>query len=56
MKRKINPYFVLSYPHGTFKQRGYLKDLPENILELLEQNYLISLWDIKDNDPRRVNQ
>lgn len=48
---KINPYFVLSNSSGKFHRRGFLKDLPENIIELLEEGSLCSLWDIKENNP-----
>lgn len=31
--------------------RGYLNEIPENIIELLDKGYLCTVWDIQGNDP-----
>lgn len=48
---KETPYFVMSRPCGRQYRRGYLNELPHNIIELLDSGYLISIWDIADQDP-----
>ena len=52
--KKKTPYFVMSNEAGRYKRRGYLDELPENIIELLDEGYMISLWDIGDNDPEEL--
>ena len=46
LRKKVIPYFVLSTYTGLEFSHGYLNELPENILELLEREYMLSIWDI----------
>lgn len=50
-KFNVTPYFVLSHSSGRFYRRGYLNEIPENIIELLDKGYLCTIWDIQGNDP-----
>jgi hypothetical protein len=45
------PYFVLSYSSGRYAQRGFINELPSDIYRLLEEGYLLTIYDIGDNDP-----
>jgi hypothetical protein len=47
-------YFVMSTPCGRQYCRGYLNELPTDIIELLDNGYNISLWDITGHDPETL--
>lgn len=55
MKNSIIPYLVISKPCGKFFRRGYLKNFIHlNLTELLEENYLISVFDVSNLDPEQL--
>jgi hypothetical protein len=49
-----NEYFVMSGPCGRFFARGYLNELNDDMLALLDDGYIITLWDIKNHDPDQL--
>lgn len=45
-QRKVLPYFVLSYESGKEHSHGYLNELPNDIIEKIENGFMLSMWDI----------
>lgn len=50
----ISIYFVMSRGDGRFYRRGYLEDLPENIIDYLDNGYMVSIWDVTGKYPDKM--
>lgn len=48
------PYFVLSNEAGREYCHGYLECLPKDIIEKLENGYMLSMWDIQGKDLNKL--
>lgn len=55
MENQKIPYLVISKPCGKFFRRGHLeKFIHLNLVELLEENYLISVFNVFNLDPEQL--